>query len=54
MKKIEEKIKELEKEFEKVKEQAVIREKELKVLTKRISDIQAQYAVLDELRKSKK
>jgi hypothetical protein len=54
MKIITKKIKELEKEFEEVKKQAVIREKELKVLMRRMAEIQAQFAVLDELRKSKK
>ena len=54
MKIITNKIKELEKEFEKTKSQAMQKEKELKVLLGRISEIQAQHAVLDELRKSKK
>ena len=55
MKIITDKIKDLEKEFEKTKSQAIQKEKELKVLMGRIAEIQAQFTVLEELKgKSKK
>ncbi len=54
MKIINKKIKELEKEFEETRGKAIAKEKELKVLMRRISEIQAQFAVLEELKKNKK
>lgn len=51
MKKINQKKKQLEEEFNKIKVEAVEYDRRLKTLTQRMSDLKAQYAVLEELTK---